>query len=341
MVTVKQLAAMAGYSPSTIMNVLHGRTHKVKPETLKRIQQVIKETEYVPNMGGRLLGNRGSRLIGVIITWARRNEENIVQNPFFSEIIGALEHEIRSCGYFMMLYTSESAAEGIRMAKSWLVEGIIVLGSLADGCSLFMRRTNIPLVFIDAYFNDDGLPYVNVGLEDRRGAFLMTEYLIRRGHRRIAFLADGDPIVGSGLERLFGYRDALEQYKLPVFDEDYIPLSYKCTERHDFLREFARHKLKTYSALFFYSDFYAVDAIAFFSDINIRVPDDISICGFDGNIFASQCRPRLTTVRQVVSDKAIQGAAQLFRLIRKEPLENPIIRLGVSLSEGDSVKTIL
>jgi LacI family transcriptional regulator len=240
----------------------------------------------------------------------------------------------------MMLYTSESAAEGIRMAKSWLVEGIIVLGGLADGCSLFMRKTNIPLVFIDAYFHDDGLPYVNVGLEDRRGAFLMTEYLIHKGHRRIAFFVDGNPVAGSGLERLSGYRDALRQYKLPVYDEDYIPISYKYTERHDFLREFARSRLKNYSALFFFSDFYAVDALTFFSDMNIRVPGDISICGFDGNIFASQCRPRLTTVRQVVSDKAIQGVAQLFRLIRKEPLENRIIRLGVSLSEGDSVKTL-
>jgi LacI family transcriptional regulator len=340
MITIKQLAALAGVSPSTIVNVLHGRSYKVTEETLKRVQTVIKETGYVPNMGGRLLKNRNSRLIGVIITWARRNEENIVQDPFFSEIIGALEHEIRARGYFMMLYTSENAVEGIQMAKSWLVEGLIVLGSLAGDCSIFIRGINIPLVFIDGYFYDDGLPYVNVGLEDRQGAFLMTEYLFRKGHRHIAFLNEGKPVGGSGLERFYGYQDALRYFKLPVFGESYIPLSYKNTERHEFLLNFAQGDMKKYTALFFFSDFYAVDALTFFSDMGLRIPQDISICGFDGNIFASQCRPRLTTVRQVVSDKAIHAVAQLFRMIKKEKLDQRLIRLGVSIIEGGSVQEL-
>jgi len=340
LITIKQLAAKAGVSPSTVVNVLHGRSNKVKEETFKHVQKIIKEAEYVPNMGGCLLKNQESRIIGVIITWARRDEENIIQDPFFSEIIGVLEHEIRIRGYFMMLYISESAAECIKMAKSWLVDGLIMLVGLADDCSLFMRKINMPIVFIDSYFHDDGLPYVNVGLEDRQGAFLMTEYLIRKGHRRIATLADGNPVAGSGLERLNGCRDALKQYGLPVDTLDYVSISYKHSERHEFYRKFVLTKMRKYSALFFFSDFYAVDAITCLFDMGIHVPDDISICGFDNNIFASQSRPRLCTVCQSVSDKAIYAVAQLFRLIAKEPLENRIIRLGVSLCEGDSVKDL-
>jgi len=340
MITIKQLASLAKVSPSTVVNVLHGRSEKVKEETFKRVQKVICEAEYTPNMGGRLLKNSESRIIGVIITWARRDDENIVQDPFFGEIIGALENEIRSRGYFMMLYISENAAECINMAKSWLVDGLIVMGGLPDDCSLFLRKMNMPLVFIDAFFHNDGLPYVNVGLEDRRGAFLMTEYLIKKGHSRIAFVVDGDPPIGSGQERLFGFHDAMKQYNLPVSNSNCISVSYKLNERHAFYKKFSKSKMNDYSALFFFSDFYAMDAITFLTDIGFKIPDDISICGFDNNIFASHCRPRLCTVCQSVSEKAVHAITQLFKLIKKEPLENRIIRLDVSLFEGKSVKNL-
>ena len=341
-VTIKRLAEMAGVSPSTVVNVLHGRTHIVKDATFRRVQKVIKEADYIPNMGGRLLKNRESRIIGVIITYSHRDEGNIVHDPFHSEIIGVLEQEIRARGYFMMLYTSVNAAESIHMAKSWQVDGLIVIGGFAEDFSLFIQKISIPTVFIDGYFFNDGLPYVNVGLEDRHGAFLITEYLIHKGHRRIAHLSVGDPTppIGSGLERLMGYRDAMKQYKLPVSPSDYIPISYKFGERHEFYKKFAQKNLKKYSALFFFSDFYAVDAMAFFYDMGIRVPSDISICGFDNNIFAAQSRPRLSTVCQSVCDKAMHAVAQLFRLIKKEPLENRVIRLGVSVHHGDSVQDL-
>ena len=341
MTTIKQLARLAGVSPTTIMNVIHGRYHKVKDETLEKVQRVIKETGYVPNMGGRLLKKQDSRLIGVLITWARREEQNVAQDPFFGEIIGSLEREIRLHGYFMMLYISENAEECIRMAKSWLVDGLIVLGCMADDSAYFMRNAPIPLVFIDAYFHDDGLPYVNVGLEDRRGAYLITQYLIQKGHQHIAFLANnGKPPQGIDRERLGGYRDALREHGLPIDEDDYLLISYRVDERHEFLRDFAHTSMKKYTALFFSSDFYAVDAIATLYDEGIQVPTDISICGFDGNIFAAQCRPRLTTVKQSVSGKAVCAVSMLLSLIREETPSQHSVRLDVSLVIGNSVKDL-
>ncbi|MDR1787356.1 MAG: LacI family transcriptional regulator [Treponema sp.] len=335
MFTVKQLAQMAGVSPATVSHVLHGREHKMKAATLEKVRAVIAETKYVPHMGGRLLGNHGSRLIGVILTWERRDEQNIVQDPFFSEIIGALEREIRRAGYFMLLYTSASVEENIRMAESWNVEGLIVLGSLWDDCTRFMRNTRIPLVFIDSYFNDDGLSYVNVGLEDRRGGALMAEYLIGRGHRRIAFLAGGEIALGADYERLCGCTDALEAAGLaPAL---YIPLHYKSDARRAFLRDFAARGMAGCTALFFASDFYAIDALTTFGDCGIHAPQDVSIAGFDGNIFSVQCRPRLATVRQDVSLKAFHAIKQALALIKGEPLAERIVRLPVTLCEGESV----
>jgi LacI family transcriptional regulator len=310
----------------------------MKNETLVKVQTIIRETKYTPNMGGRLLRNRSSRIIGVIVTWGRHAKQNVLQDPFFGEIIGALELEIHAMGYFMLFYTSHDSEETIRVAESWNVDGLIILGGKPDTCAFLMQNTETPMVFIDSYFTDDRFPYVNVGLQDRQGGRLMTEYLIQQGHRRIAFLADGNPPVGVDLERLLGYREALKAHNLPAKKDDYFILSQQEEDRHAFFRQFAVEKMKAYTTLFFASDFYAVDAITTFHDMGIQVPNDISVCGFDGNIYAAQCRPRLTTVKQSVPGKAVNAIAALGHMIRKEALEQPIMRLDVKLQSGDSVK---
>jgi LacI family transcriptional regulator len=340
MVTIKQIAQWAGVSSTTVSNVLHGRHHKMKAEVLAKVRRILEETKYTPNMAGRLLANYGSRLIGVIMTYSRRNEQNVMRDPFHSEMIGALEREIRINGYFMMLYTSADVNESLRMAMSWKAEGIIVLGCHADDCALLMKSTNTPLVFIDSYFHDDGIPYINVGLEDRRGARLMAEYLIEKGHRHIAFLADGKTPAGVDYERLCGFREALEEHSIPYKDDHFIPISFKYEDRLEFFRAFVRERVRNYTALFFASDFYAVDTMNILHDLGLRVPDDLSIAGFDGNILSTFCRPLLTTVRQDVSEKAVHAVAQVIALIRKEPVQIRDIRLDVSLCPGKSVKKI-
>jgi LacI family transcriptional regulator len=339
-ITVKELAALTGVSPTTVSNVIHGHHHKMRPAVLERVQKALAEHSYVSNMAGRLLGNHGSRLIGVIMMYSHRNELNVTQDPFHGEIIGALEYRIRDAGYFMMLYTSENVDESLRIAVSWNVEGLIVLGGDSNDAARYMENMDIPIVFIDQYFHRDRFSYVNVGLDDRQGGRLMTRYLLDRGHQRIAFLADFTDPVGVDRERLCGFREALAEYGIPVESGGFIPISYRQTERREIFSRLVRCKFDGYTALFFASDFYAVDAMCVFHDQGVQIPRDISIAGFDGNIFSLQCRPRLTTVKQDISRKAECAVAQLTRLIRKEEITNPNIRLGVSLQDGDSVGVI-
>ena len=120
-ITVKELAALTGVSPTTVSNVIHGRYHKMRPEILERVQKALADNNYVANMAGRLLGNYGSRLIGVIMMYSHRDELNVAQDPFHGEIIGSLEYRIRDAGYFMMLYTSKNVEESLRIAVSWKV----------------------------------------------------------------------------------------------------------------------------------------------------------------------------------------------------------------------------
>ncbi|MDR1643090.1 MAG: LacI family transcriptional regulator [Clostridiales bacterium] len=341
MVTIKEIAAMAGVSPSTVANVLHGRTEKVSKATFEKVRMLLAETNYTSNMAARILGNYDSRIIGVIVTWARRDEQNIAQDPFFAEIIGKLEQNIRESGYYMMLYTSASVDEALKMAASWNIEGLIVLGCLADDCAAFVKGTNMPIVFIDAYFHDDGLTYGNVGFQDFRGAFMMTEYLVSQGHKRMAFLADGAPPMGADFERLKGFKASLQKNDLAFQAGDYIPISHRREERHALLRSLLKGRLMGFSALFFSSDFYAVDAMNLLQDEGVKVPGEMSVCGFDDNILAIQSRPKLTTVRQDVSKKASLATDLLIRQIKGKRVDSLEIQLEASLSIRESIGRVL
>ena len=160
MVTIKDVAKITGVSPTTVSNVLHGKTNKVSKETQHVVQNAIDELNYVSNMGGRLLARHGSKIIGVIMTYARRYENKASIYPFYSEIIGALEETIRENGFYMMLYTSGGIDESLRLSNAWDIEGLVVLGNTPKEAERFYKSTKVPVVFIDTY----GKNIPNVGI---------------------------------------------------------------------------------------------------------------------------------------------------------------------------------
>lgn len=341
MITIKDIADKAGVSPTTVSNVLHGRKEKVSKNTLEHIQKIIEESNYVSNMGSRLIANYGSRIIGVIMMNGSRNEKNALQDPFFSEIIGTLEREIRDSQYYMMLYTSASVEESLKLALAWNIEGLIVLGAQADDCMRLKENISIPIVFIDCYFNDNQHLYANVGLRDEEGAYNITNYLIDNGHKKIAFLCDSRYPVGVSHFRKEGYQRALREKQLEYNDEDIIYIGHIAEERYKLLNQFYKTRIKEYTALFFFSDYYAVDGVNFLIDKGMKVPEDISIVGFDDNVYATQCRPQITTVHQDTSQKAVYAINLLQKLIQGKEVEEYDIKLPVRIVIRDSVKKIV
>jgi LacI family transcriptional regulator len=340
MITMKEIAVLANVSQSTVSHALHGRTGKMSKETLDRVQRVIQDHNYVANMSGRSLAKYGSKIIAVVKIDMHGNEFKLTHDPFFAEIIGTIEKEARAKGYFIMLYVSADVDECIRMAKSWNVEGMIIHGCDADGCAQFVRKYSIPLVFIDCYFHNDDQCYTNIGLDDLQGGFIMTEYLIQQGHKKIAFLADTQNPIGDYLARREGYKKALKNHGIKFLSEDYIFLNMNYQKRHEDIRSFIKNDLYRYTALFFASDFLAAESICLFHDEGIQVPKDISVCGFDDNIYALQTRPQLTTIHQDMDLKASLAVRQILRIIHKERLEENRITIPISLIVRDSVKKL-
>jgi LacI family transcriptional regulator len=342
-ITIKDLAEMTDVSPTTISNVIHGRLHKMRPEVLKKVQRILKETKYVPNMAGRLLANYGSRLIGVIINFSQRNESNVAARPFFGEMIGALESEIRKNGYFMMFYSSADAEESLRIAAGWNIEGLVIMGGDAGESEKMVKGTDIPIVFIDQYFYPSCKDYINIGINDRHAGYLMTRYLIEQGHRRIAFVCDMDTGFGVYHERYLGYCDALRESGVLCLEKDYIKGENRGPHRYMIIHDFVKYgRIHDYTALFFASDAYAVFAMNIIQDMGVKIPGDVSVAGFDGNILASHCRPVLTTVQQNNSRKAYHAIERLLYCIKtkKKNLKDKDIRLDVSLSIGHSVRAV-
>lgn len=336
MVTIKSIAKLSGVSPTTVSNVLHGKVNKVSEETLKKVNKAIKETNYVSNMGGRLLSKRGSKIIGVIMTYARREENNATSDPFYSEIIGALEKTIRENGYFMMLYTSGSIDESLRLATAWDIEGLIVLGETPKEAQEFYRSFETPIMFIDTY--GENIP--NVGIDDCGAMKELVNYLIDLGHKRIAFLCNSDVLIGVDYERYQGFCEALKEHGIETDEDDLFHLSFKDSIRRAMLKELYNNDFNGYTALCFASDFYAADALSYLSELEVKVPDDISITGFDNNILAKFSSPRLTTVSQNVSKKGKLAVEKLIRTIQSGEKDEVSTNVETHFIEGESVKFI-
>lgn len=336
MVTIKDLSALAKVSPTTVSNVLHGHTNKMSPETLERVQLAIEQTHYVPNMGGRLLAKHGSRIIGVITTYARRTELIAASSPYYSEIIGSLENEIRMSGYYMMLYTSADVEESMDLARTWDVEGLVVLGSSERDAETFFREVQVPVMFIDTY--GTGIP--NVGVDDRGAMRTLVEHLIALGHRRIAFLTDSTVSEGIDRARYQGYTDALARHGIATSADDVITISYQDSLRRRELRDLRRSGFNGYTALCFPSDLYAIDAIGCLAPEGVSIPEDISITGFDGNYLAYLSLPRLTTVSQDLDLKGKMAMESLMKQIEAGEQQPVHIELPTYLVNGGSANAV-
>jgi len=223
------------------------------------------------------------------------------------------------------------------MALGWKIDGLILIGMNTIECQTLIRISPIPLVFIDSYciYPD----CVNVGIEDQKGGYLLTQYLISMGHKRIAFLADRKVPIDVDGARLAGYREALEEAGLPFIEDDILLLSRNHEKRQENF-EMLYQNLSHYSALFFCSDYYASEALRFFLKKGVNVPNDISITGFDDNYFSQIVLPGITTIQQPVDLKGSTAVQKLISIIENGNLEEKKTLFPVKLIIRESVSAI-
>lgn len=259
MITIKEIAKQLGVSPTTVSNVINGRTEKMSEQTRMRIEEMLIKNHYVQeNRGGR--GSQDELKL-VIVEFFFGIREHIYTDPFCAELLEAIEKELEKTGRNVVCSTVYSEEEFLKKLSAHNVEGSIILGCAPERCEPLCKRTAKPLVFVDCGEGN----YDNIGLQDREGARELTSYLIKQGHRKIAFFCDQEEPMASNKSRFQGYREALEKHGIPYYKEYFYYLPQDKNLRYEVLRRFARNaKEEGYTAAFFVADLYANEAVNVF-----------------------------------------------------------------------------
>lgn len=336
MIRIKDIADRAGVSPTTVSNAIHGKTGRVSKATVEKINRILKEMEYVPSISARMLANNSSGLIGVALGFMKKGNASSFEDPFVSAMLGNLEYQIREHGYYMMLVARHEQDDIMQQALGWNFDGMIAMALKEKEIAELSERLGKPLVTIDQYLSPE-LGVRSITMDDRGGAYQMSQYLIGKGHKKFLFLSDCD--LGVDHYRWLGVRQAMEEAGIEDFESRHIVIPWNPEQREKAYEEMLPF-FKKQTALFFSSDYYALEASNFLQNRGIKVPEEISIAGFDDVTYATLARPKLTTVHQMVDGKARRAVEVLMHLIQDEPVQKDIPPLPTTLVERESVRDL-
>lgn len=307
--TIKDVASYAGVSAAAVSYVLNGKEHKVSAETRAKIAEAMKALNYIPNISARGLVKNTSKLIGVIIPQTEDRKQLVLENPFYSEMISAMESVLREYGYHIILSGVEKGKSYLNISVSRNLDGAIIMGIYPEKLYEECKQADIPIVLIDSYINDNF--FINVGIDDEQGGYMATRYLIDNGHRNIAMVTGMIRKDGVTEKRFLGYKRALQERNL-FYNPDYVfedSVSYDHGLRTG--RRIAQH-FPEITAVFATADMVAFGVIRGIKESGKEVPDDISVIGFDDISVSHMFLPSLTTVRQQISLKGEMAARLLM-----------------------------
>ncbi|PKM58551.1 MAG: LacI family transcriptional regulator [Firmicutes bacterium HGW-Firmicutes-3] len=333
MIRIKDIAEMAGVSTTTVSNVIHGHHDKVSKKTIRIVQDFLRETNYVPNLAAHLLAKKDSKIIAIVVYGnAQRANRHAGLDPFLSEVIQSAESMIRNYGYYMIFHVIEKdLTEITTLAMTWNLSGIILIGVGPLTANQVLRNIQIPFVTLDAYLNDPAFP--NVGSDDFGGGYAVGQHLFKLGHHQVRFLSDNK--LGVDYERWNGFVFAYQEQGIDLSENHHLLLKKQIDEREEqiigLIPEFRRC-----SALFFASDFYAVESMLILQDTGFKIPENIAIVGYDNNVLSELVRPKLTTVSQNTQHKCFCAIERLIRMIHGEKLSTHDYKLPVELIVRDS-----
>ncbi len=336
MVTLKDIAAEAGVSITTVSNVVHNRSSRVSPEKVAQIWEIIERRNYVPSMTARTLANDNSYIIGVISHLTVQNSGSTMSDPFLSTFVDSIERKTREEGYFMMVRSVEDPKALESLSRSWRLSGVILTGMFQDEFFEATRNLGIPFVLIDSYV--DAPDVYMVGLEDEKGAYMATQHLLDNGHRVIAFASP--PIRAGGVveKRFHGYCRALADYGIP-FDPSLVFTQEIAVDEGRRLGHILSEN-KALTGIVASADILAAGIMAGLHESGVSIPGDKSIVGFDDNYMCRLTNPKLTTIHQDAEQKGVLATEMILAQLRNEPLAERSVILPVTLVERDSVRNL-
>jgi DNA-binding LacI/PurR family transcriptional regulator len=305
--SIKDIARLAQVSHSTVSRALQG-SPLVNTKTAEKIRGIARDTGYRASAVARGLVTRKTRTIGIVVT--------TIADPFVAEVISGIEQSANDSGYSVFLAESNADPERetnvVRSFAERRVDGIIVTASRVGALYLpLLSEMMVPIVLVNN--QHPGAFVHSVMIENAEASSVATDHLVSLGHRRIAYLGDQFGYE-SDIERRAGYREALRKAG--------IPHALELEVHGDGKPEAAMAAMQKLlappdppTAVFCYNDMSALGALSAIRQHGLRVPEDISLVGFDDLFLASYTHPRLTTVRQPMRQMGMLAIESLLKLM--------------------------
>ena len=329
--TIKEIAKLSGVSPTTVSRVLNDRPD-VNKETKAAVLKIIEEMHYTPNANAKNLKAIASNVVCVIVKG--------IGNPFLLSLTEAAQGHIEKAGFLPHTHYIDEYDDELMVAKQLMVEkkplGFLFLGGSAAGRRSDLKQLFAPVVFVAADAKEAELGHVSsVTVDDRLCAAQAVDELLSLGHREIMVLGGSllaPDIVGN---RNLGVRDSFKARGLSFEDSRYFESKFSLESAYRATQRMFDSGLP-FTALFCMSDIMAIGAAKAILDRGLKIPEDVSVIGFDGIELARFYSPSLATVRQPVAELAQRSVAVLTGHIAGEKRAQHVVLKG-ELIPGQSI----
>lgn len=335
--TIKDIAKAAGVSVTTVSRALNGYSD-VSEKTRKKIEQVAKDLNYSPNTLARSLVMNKSKTIGLLISGLNRGS---IKDNFTTEVLVGLNQYVGETDYDLVIFSTTSSKQREKtysqLCRERRVDGAILQGIRTDDPYLReVVESDIPCVLIDIPIQSDTVGYVTT--DNIQGAKKGVQHLIELGHRNIAML-NGHEFAFVSRQRLEGYYQALESSGIPInpkwvvngdFDEKKAEMQAITLLKHH----------PEITAIFCASDLMAMGVIKAAKQLNLSVPEDLSIVGYDDIILAEYITPALTTIAQDKVQMGYEAAKLLINMLEHDNKPH-IITLPTELKIRETTKKVV
>jgi LacI family transcriptional regulator len=329
-VTIKDIGKRVGVTPATVSMVINN-SPKISQKTKERVMQAIKEMNYHPNYIGRSLVKGKTNNIGVVASF--------FASLFALESVRGIEQNLRKTPYNLILYSTRGIEENEkdllrRIFYERRADGLVIISLKMEKEILDeFKSEGIPVVFIEEIV--EGAPTVK--FNNIKGAFLATEYMIKKGRKNIAIVI-GDRGLNAE-ERLKGYKEALEKYNIPLKNDNVINvLNYSFEEGEEILNMILERQEKVDGVFCGAGDITAIGIMDAAKSRGVRIPEEFGIIGYDDIYISNLTTPSLTTVRQPIAQMGMRSFDLLMEMIEgKTGSESKIISFEPELIIRESI----
>ncbi len=333
--TIQDVAAKAGVSKKTVSRVINGEDY-VTEQTAQKVETAIAELGYVPNVSARRLASNRS----YVLTLVYQAEE---PPGWLTHVIQGIVQTSARHGYEVVIHPCEVEEQASQKSLQALVtrggtDGLILLPPFGSKTAFNQRlfEGGMPMASIEP--SDPDLPWPVATITNRQGAYDMTAYLLSLGHRRIGFILGPEDYSGSW-ERLDGFKAALEDAEV-AFEKALVVAGDYTFESGLAQGRALLGAAILPTAIFASNDEMAAGVIQAAYELGLRVPDELSVVGFDDSALACRLSPPLTTIRQPTIELAARVTEALIQRINGEEAEDTRIEMTTSLVVRDSAATV-